>query len=278
MSEPRDKQRELPEGMFLADDEELPAVGIDRHRPDDEVYQHVPEDRAEWAKYEMAEDGMPQPTVPTAMPFAPPLHPDTLCCIADTRKFCLRGKWGQVVVEFEPEEVERAENGMYRVSRKVLTQALMKGFSNQPASAWEREKRTNDHLAHVLGRTYRQDYMWHEVEPIRPQCKHFARQATDFQDLTDHMFVSRLCTARRDSGGEFLGLRDTQMFACDMRDPYDQKGIERLEKFDQNKIVLGEERHERDGSRFDVDAALEQAIEEADGNTIGTASNIFRKG
>jgi len=271
--------------MFLPDNEELPATGIDRHRIDDELTQHVPEDRSEWAQYEFAEDGMPKPTVPTAMPFAPPLHPDTLCCIADTRKFCLRGRWGAVLVEIEPELVERAPNGKYRIQfsqlvKVVLDAGLPKFWMEGNWLSKHRDEAANvaTYLRDNASRSYDFEDGWYEVEPIRPQCKHFARQASDFQDLTDHMFVSRLCTARRDSGGEFLGLRDTQMHACDMRDPFDLKGIERLDKFDQNKIILGSERTIEDGGGFDVDDALEKAIDNAHGGTIGNPDNVFRKG
>lgn len=239
-------RRDLPDGMFLADDEELPAVGIDRHRIDDEIYQHVPDNPADWAEYHMAEDGMPKPTTPTKMPFAPPLSPDTLCCIADTRSFVVRNRWREIMLEVVPGAVQRAEDGRYWIPTGLAVQIVSEKRGLLGLFEIARAIRGNRTL----------------VEPFRPQCIHFVRQMSDFQDEDEHAFLTRLCTARRDDGGEFLGLRDTQMFACDLREPFDAKGTKRCDMFDENKIILGRERIEK-GELWDVDAALDGAVDEA---------------
>lgn len=279
--------RELPDG-FLVPDEELPNVGIDRMRADDELYQHAPENPAEWAQYRMAEDGLPTVEAPLNMPYAPPLTPETLCCLADTSKFVLRGQWGEIIAEFDPDQVERMPDGRYRASARMVGEVVAAklwreaGGTPPNAPAWRLACRSawvwlrsvvQMHFAPATRATPWWSYHV-EVEPIRPQCRHFARQMTDFQDEDEHVFMARLCTARRDDGGEFLSVRDSQVFACDMRDPVDRAGVERADSFDAGKIELGRKRVE-DGDGFDVDAALEQ-MTNADSEAGAEAGGIFK--
>lgn len=106
-----------------------------------------------------------------------------------------------------------------------------------------------------------------EVWPIRPQCRHMLRQLTDFSGDAQGVMLERCCTARRDSGGEFLSLRDAQMIACELRDPRDQESEELLRRFDARKIREGAKRR-AEGAGFDIssidndpDADLEGVLE-----------------
>jgi hypothetical protein len=96
---------------------------------------------------------------------------------------------------------------------------------------------------------------------------------TDFQDDDEHVFVARLCTARRDDGGEFLSLRDAQVFACDLREPREATGAHRMDTFDASKIELGRKRREEEG--FDVDQALKDMTDVDDAS--GGAGGIFKQ-
>lgn len=247
----------------LRADEELPRTGIDRLRADEEIYQSADNNPAE---YEMGEDGMPKPKTPTNMPFAPPLSPATFICMADTSGFVIRDEWGDVLAEFAPDEVERAPDGRWRVR------------------VGEAESKS-EQLGEVAALTLRAIVQvcasrgWIEVKPVRPACKHYARQMTDFQDDDEHAFIARICTARRDTGGEFLSLRDAQTFGCDLRDPPEPVGRARLDKFDDNKIELGKERIAR-GEVWNVDQALDDALaQDADQAASElTDGGIFQKG
>ena len=219
------------------------GVGLDRHRADEAIYQGFapgPEPIV------LGEDGLPTLDTPTAHPYAPPLHPKTMVCIGDTSSFVTRDEWGEVTVSFQPEEVSRAADGRYYVPRVEYEKRL----------AGDKHPATVEYIERVYrGRQ--------EVFPVRPQCKFLARQMTDFQDATGQQFVERLCLARRDSESFFLSLRDTQVHACEMREPRDPESEERLARFDAAKIKLGRERYE-EGGEFDVDAALARTEKEAD--------------
>lgn len=105
------------------------------------------------------------------------------------------------------------------------------------------------------------------VEPVRPQCKHFARQLIDFEGDGKKGMVERLCTARRDSQGEFLSLRDAQMVACELREPRDPESEEHLRRYDELRLKQGAARRAAgegmDLSKigYDPDADLEGVIE-----------------
>lgn len=263
---------------------EAPRVGVDRLRADEELYQHAPDDPAEWAEYGMASDGLPTVRAPYNPPYAPPLTTETLCCIADTSKFVVRDQWGEIIAELPPELVERTADGRYRakiesvyrdaaekIVRQVEDLPLLPRIKRSLAlwvSYSMRLLRTQSLRERPLGARHM------EVEPVRPQCRHYARQATDFQDESDHMFMARVCTARRDDGGEFLSLRDTQMFACELRSPFDATSAQRLESFDAAKIELGKQRAAR-GDVFDVDQALADMVQ-TDEEAGASAGGIFK--
>jgi hypothetical protein len=233
------------EGVDATEREPAPT-GIDRLRADDELYQHVPDNPADWAEYAMAEDNLPTTVAPMQMPFAPPLTPERCVCIADTRRFVIRNRWGEIIVGFDPAVVEQADNGEYRVAFSELARAL-RGEGRRLLGL----RRLRD-LPILVGRIRPP---WVIVDPLRPECRHLATQMTDFQDNAEHMFVARLCSARR-SDGEFLTVRDSQIFACKLRSPRDFESEQRIHRFDAAKIRQGYER-EQGGKEFDVDEALE---------------------
>jgi hypothetical protein len=253
-----------PSGVVVPAETELPRTGLDRLRADEELYQHVPENPAEWAQYGMAADGLPKPVTPTVMPFAPPLTTSNCVCLADHSSFVVRDRTGYLLASFSPEEVTRTPDGRYWVPA-ALAARRTPTFGRLLALAFCTS------AAPVPDEETKQPVISFEVKPVRPQCRHFVRQMTDLSDNTDHVFLARLCTARRDDGGEFLSIRDSQIFACDMRDPRDESSSDRIEQFDRNKIALGEERA-AESDAFDIDAHLDQMLDQADAAADGIFS------
>jgi hypothetical protein len=81
-----------------------------------------------------------------------------------------------------------------------------------------------------------------EVTPIRPPCRHYVRQMTQFEHNPEVKLISRLCSARRDRQGAFMSVRDRAVWACDMRDPPDLESTKLLDAFDNKKVKEGQER------------------------------------
>jgi hypothetical protein len=257
-----DQERENPEES---------RVGLDRLRADEELQQaYVP--RPDPIGVDPI-DGLPRPMIEVHQPFAPPLSTSTLCCMANTSSFALRDSHGDVVLEIPASAVSRFPDGKWRASLAVLAEIIAGPESTEMVERMDDEQaRTR-----VLSKAEAFAVRWLssrgariapsvrelvEVEPIRPVCRHYARQLTDIQDDAETMFVARVCTARRDSGGEFLSLRDAAVFACDLREPYDQESSSRLDAFDEAKIELGKNRV-KDQEAFDVDAALQKLQDDA---------------
>ena len=245
MSEGDDELRE-------AAGDEPEGRGLDRTRIDDSVHEAFNPAPMVFGR---GPDGLPSPQLPAELPLAPPLALGTFVCLGDTSEFVIRDRWGDVVARFKPELVERADGGEYWVTvenallaRAPLGRVLRAAFDGL-----------------LAGRV--------RVEPVRPQCRFLAQQMSDFQDAPEHQSVERLCTARRDSESFFVGLRDTQVHACELREPRDPGSLMRLERFNLVKIKLGRERVEQTGEKFDVDAALSRAEERADENLA--PSSIF---
>lgn len=171
-------------------------------------------------------DGMPKPTVPHSLKLAqaPDLLPETFVCMSDCSAFVRRDALGRITDRFEPEEVERAPNGRYYLKKRFIFLPIV------------------------------------SVEPLRPACKHYARQMTDVQDDSDFRFIARLCTLRKTDDGEYLSLRDSQVFACELRDPRDYEGSARaLDLFDDAQVEANRKKQQQaEEASFDVDAALRE--------------------
>lgn len=101
------------------------------------------------------------------------------------------------------------------------------------------------------------------MEPLRPQCKFLAQQMVDFGADNTRQVLERLCTARRDDESFFVGLRDTQVHACELRSPRDLASEGRIRILNETKIALGKERLKEESEKFDVDKALEEGRDEA---------------
>lgn len=194
-------------------------------RIDQELYEAYPDKpHAEYGIDPL--DGMPKPTVPHSLKLAqaPDLLPETFVCMADTSVFVRRDTLGRITEQFDPDEVERAPNGRYYLKKRFIFLPIV------------------------------------AVEPIRPACKHYARQMCDVQDDPDFRFIARLCTLRKTDDGEYLSLRDSQIFACELREPRDYEGSTRaLDLFDDAQIAANrKKKKEAEEAPFDVDSALEQ--------------------
>jgi hypothetical protein len=180
-------------------------------------------------------DAMPRPVSETTSDDTTvlPLHPDTFVCMADYRKFSLRDDAAKLLVEFAPTEVKRT-GGQFGVPYGV---AIAKAGAES---------------AHLIALDVRTGLVL--VEPARRQCKHYVRQLVDFSGRR-RSFVARMCTALRDESGEYQSLRDTGVYACELRDPPEDAGTRELDDFDSKKIAEGALRDEV-ATIFDVDAAL----------------------
>jgi hypothetical protein len=181
-------------------------------------------------------DGLPKPIVSQAWKDAqaPDLDPSRFVCMADTSRFVRRNDWGEAVVEFTPAEVQRAPNGRYRVARDV---------------ARERYKQGGNAVIFTTD--------WVEVEPLRPQCQHYARQLVPFPEELDRSLAVRLCTARRTDEGEFLDLGNQQILACELRSPVFGNEQALIDAFDERTLATQQERKNNEVTDdFDVDVAL----------------------
>jgi hypothetical protein len=168
----------------------------------------------------MGPDGIPQTVDTTTESDIPALSTESLVCMGDYSKFVRRNEWGETVVEFTPAEVQRAPDGRYRVAREV---------------AEERYKERGEEIIVTTD-------AWIAVYPIRPQCFHYVRQLAPFHMNAAHKMQYRLCSARRTTEGTFMTVRDSGMYACDMREPRDAESAKQLDEFDTLKIKQGKER------------------------------------
>lgn len=226
------------------DDQEVQRRGLDRLRPDDRLHQQFQE--LPLAMGEDPEDGMPRP-VQSQEDFAPPLAVETLVCLEDRSHFVVRDRWGDILVSFEPGEVEQAPNGTWRVKESRFIEALGEEW-NEWRRKWDKQARNADVIREMLlnrvehVRELQVGSGWVQVFPRRPQCKHMMRQLTDVTGNTESAMMERCCTARRDNHGEFMSVVDAQIAACELRDPHDAETREVLDRFDALKIKKGAER------------------------------------
>ena len=228
------------------------GVGIDRSAVADTVQQAFDPKPIAWGP---GADGLPVPEMRGNLPLAPALHPRTFVCMADESEFVIRRQpWGEVVARFRPNEISRGANGdpFVTVSEAILAGAR---FIDILRAADLRTRRVR-------------------VEPLRPQCKYLAQQMVDFADRTDKVLLERLCTARRDSESFFVGLRDTQVHACELRYPHDPVSDERIRIMNETKVKLGEERTRELNDSWDLDQALRDDRERAMNEGV-EHTNIF---
>ncbi len=173
------------------------------------------------AVYVKGADGLPQTVDQTAPSDIPALSPTTLVCMGDFSTFAVRDRWGTLIGEFLPSEVTRAPNGEWIVPMRLFVERIKMSVDDK---FWETASE------------------YHAVLPIRPPCKHYVRQLGSFEYNAQHQVPYRLCAARRTTEGTFMSVRDTGIWACDMREPYDVASVKLLDDFDTKKISEGAKR------------------------------------
>lgn len=225
------------------------AVHDSFFQADDELYEQF---KAEPIPLIIAEDGLPQPVDESPDP-APPFGPDTVVCIEDEREY----------VELFTEELT-ARGWRLVGPERWAPPALPEGFfigqdlsintrydnRGEPAA----RRRFDPKVARIFTR-------WGVhfavdggskvvVRPVRERCSYYKRQnfinddRPDVGDVTKpgSKLVFRVCTARRSNGGAFLSLRDEAVFACDLREPFDEGSVERFLDAPDRKAIA-EKRH-----------------------------------
>lgn len=151
----------------------------------------------------IAADGLPATVVDSTQSDIPVLSLETLVCMGDFSAFVERDENGVEQRRHEPKDVKRYPSGRWYVEVEL------------------------------------QQYL---VEPIRPPCKHYARQMTQFSANPEKQQILRLCTVRRDTAGAFMAVDDIAVWACDLREPRHVPSEDRLNAFDDKKIKQGKER------------------------------------
>ena len=198
--------------------------------PFDEVYDDF---LAEPLPKIIGDDGLPEHVDTGTKSHLPPLSPKTLVCMGVFTKFVLRDSWREIVAEFEPSEVDHAPNGKWRVPLELARERLDLAIAL---------KRTEAGAAEIAMVAERRSIGWIEVEPLRPPCKHYVRQFTQFELNPENDAALRLCAARRTTEGAFMSVRDRRFEACDMREPRDLDSEKILDDFDAKKIREGDRR------------------------------------
>ena len=178
---------------------------------------------------------------------APTLDPETLLCMEDSSSYVLRDAGGNVMARFAPDEVDRT-GSVPTVSR---ISALSHLAPRYPVPRFRDTRRLRLAVGALLdGPTVR-------VEPVRPQCRHYARQIIDFPGEAGHIMMRRFCRANRTDDGEYESVREALVFACELRDPRDSSSEDQIHKFDDDRVRAGRQRNKE--HTFDVAAELRRA-------------------
>ena len=209
---------------------------IERDGPD--FTQYLESERPSESYGVNPEDGMPQPISMSSIEDtkAPALTPETFICMADRSSFVIRDGEREIIISFPPEVIHRRADGSY--------------FVNANSLDGEQANRCG------LRRTLREGENWKiSVEPLRPQCEHYRRQLLPFGK--GHKSCHRYCTAMKNEAGELIDLANSEVFACEMREPRDPASEQQLDDFDDGIVARGSEAAQTD-EEFDVDTALDQ--------------------
>lgn len=211
-------------------------------------------------QYTTSDRELPKPDVDdnTADAHVPPFTHEMQVCIADLSKFVLRDRWGRVLAEFSPDEVKRTPRGHWVAETKLAVERIAAKLVQEGADATliDKWKRLGTDVEEVRARAWlssaerpRIDELFVEVEPIRPECKHYLKQLdppTPSQMLQGYVqgVMFRYCTAKRNVSGAFFGLSNKAMRACSAREPFDEANDARLRKFDSDLIDKSRDRVE----------------------------------
>jgi hypothetical protein len=205
-TEDEERTEVLPEEAQLVSSEMV--GGEEDFNPFDELREDF---KPSHLKRVIGADGLPVTMPPTEKSDIPPLSPETLVCMADTRVFVRRDMFGRIASRHDPSAVVQTPDGRYYLKSELpLGQSGM--IPPKP------------------------------VLPIRPACQHYVRQMTSFELNAEHSSVYRLCGGRRTTEGTFMTVRDMKVEACSMREPRDLESEQRLEKFDELKMEQGRNR------------------------------------
>ena len=209
---------------------------------------------------ELGSDGLPRQIDQTTESDIPALSKETLVCMGDYSKFVIRNRWGSIIAEFEPMDVDRSPTGWWRVKTSLALEraklALQRERKASKGNGKEEDPNSDDYLLGALAsqfvRMRHEDGYgvqappysdeWFTVEPLRPPCVHYVRQKVSLPENALHKMYARLCAARRTTEGAFMSVRDQGIWACDMREPRDTTTELQLEEFDAKKIQEGAQR------------------------------------
>lgn len=210
---------------------------VERPRLGEDIYKHP--HRPQLVVMD-PQDGLPRVTTTMSMEDskAPPLDPETLVCMGDESVFVIRDVWGEIMVRVDGSQARRLfmDDGMAQWVAPLTEEQRAQALT--PPS--------------LMGGSCH----WYAVEPLRPQCAHYRRVMTDFEQ-TEFKAVERVCTAQKDESGQFQALRDQRVYACEHRHPRDFVSEERLRKFDADSMAQAKQADEE----WDGDAALAAAVE-----------------
>lgn len=225
-------------------------------------------------------DGLPRPIVSQAWKDAqaPALDLARFVCMADCSAFVIRDSWGAPIVRLDPAEVDRAPDGRWRVKAETLALKVKDRIDAARSARRSRDKR---HRPPGVSAPKRTDAEMCElmfsgsdgyciVEPLRPQCHHYARQLIPFPDDREHTMAIRLCTARRTDEGEFLDVGNQQVLACELRSPVFGNEAARIDAFEAQTF---EDQKQSKANEVADDFDLDAALGAQDTTTKGNRSN-----
>lgn len=264
-------------GSPLEQDAERDAKAGDEFKPWDELHEAFGD--AADVHHVMGADGLPEAVVdnvPDAV--AHPFTEEMFVCVADRRKFVIRGAKRRVIAEIDPKHVVREEDGRFYAPASVVGDALLltqgtrfaseyaKATSNVPLDTLE-ERATAALIqagALPLGIELVSEDQTVVVEPVRPQCKHLLQQIDPLPVGTvgyKYGDVRKYCMLRRTLTGAFLSLTNEAVKACSMRDPYDAPTADTIDRANAEKIA--ESRHRVYLPLFNVTHTVEKDTEPA---------------
>ncbi len=97
------------------------------------------------------------------------------------------------------------------------------------------------------------------TSPGRAPCSYYKRQLLPSQDK-ERVVMLRFCTAVRDEAGEFVDLGNSEILACEFREPRCVISHRRLEEFDQN-LIKAQNLRRKESEPFDPLKALKESDE-----------------
>lgn len=214
----------------------------------------------------MGADGLPTQHAPFNDSHIPKLGKETLTCMADESEHVLRNGFGYIIA---------------RTDKPVIKTPKGESFAKVSDLSWSTQEPSLEQLREVGFRLMEQDGVYHvKAQPIRPQCKHYARQFSQYERNPENRSQFRLCTARRSTGGAFMDIADLGIYACELRDPPDFESLKLADEFDRKKIKQGQNREYLpifEGGRNDAPEDRNEAIEGILNSGVGAGGILSRE-